>query len=66
MKESQGKDWYDLELLAAAHAETGSFEDAIKIADRLSELYRQHVPDRLPAIEKRLRAYRRGQPAYNK
>ena len=64
VKESQGKDWYDLELLAAARAEVGSFEDATKIAARLSELYRDHLPDRLPVIEKRLRAYRRGQPAY--
>ena len=52
-----------LDALAAAHAEGGNFQEAVKVARRALELARQRrAGPTAAAIERRLRLYEAGKP----
>ncbi len=51
-----------LDSLAAAYAEAGDFDNAVRTATRALELTRRDAASSAPAIEARLRLYKAGRP----
>jgi tetratricopeptide (TPR) repeat protein len=59
---TQYKKPHILSTLAAAHAETGDFETAIKWSTEAVKLGRDELPDQLEQLEKELESYKRHEP----
>ena len=52
-----------LDVLAAAHAEAGQFDDAVRVAEQAIELAGQKNQEReASVVQRRLNLYRNGKP----
>src|SRR5205823_4390202 len=57
-----GRDAQVLDVLAAAYAAAGRFNDAAQTAQTAAEIASQSAPDLARQIEERLKVYQAGQP----